>query len=118
MKLPTITQVKRCIEIFMFPIQRHRQLFAFALTMCVIIAFVGNYVGEHTNPFVAVLLPIFDCYVACLFATLLDNVRLGKIISVIAFLLLYAELFTTFFYRSHFNIHVVELILETNQKEA
>lgn len=108
----------RYINAFMHPVTQYRWLFIFTFLMCLAIAFIGNYVGDYSTPFLAILLPIFDCYIACLLAVILGKIRLSWFVYICSILFLFSELFTTIFYHSHFNINVIRLILETNQQES
>ena len=95
-----------------------RTLMFFSILMCWIITVVSNFIGTWTDPFLSFLLPLFDCYLLCVLAAVLQNARLGFVVGSLVVAILFAELFTVFFYHSNFTIYVILLILETNTVES
>lgn len=77
-----------------------------------------HIVGVGGDIFLGILMPIFDCYVICLLASLFKKVKLGWIIWTIAVLVFTGELFTILFYKSTYNIRVIQLVMETTPGES
>ena len=90
----------------------------FSVLMCWVITVTSNLIGTWTDPFLSFLLPLFDCYLLCVLATILQNARMGYVVGCLVVAILFAELFTVFFYHSNFTIYVILLILETNTAES
>ena len=108
----------KILEILSYPIRDTKSLFSFCMLMELVILAACHIVGEGGNVFLNTFLPIFDCYLICLTASLLKKIRLGWIIWVIAVLTFGGELLSVFIYKSSFNIRVIQLIMETNPGEA
>ncbi len=107
------------VKQFLFkPLKQCGTFFVFTLLMCYIIAIVGNMLGGDSSFFLSFLLPIFDCYIVCVIAWLLKKVYLHWIWYLVIGFLLYAELFTEFYYHSDFSVFVLQLILETSTREC
>lgn len=108
----------RFVSLVFQPISHCRTLFFFLLLMVYTIKIADNLTGTGTDAFLSTLLPIFDCYLLCLFSYGLKKIRLGFVIPIIATTILFSELFTIFFYHSNFTIYVILLLFETNSKES
>jgi heptose-I-phosphate ethanolaminephosphotransferase len=62
--------------------------------------------------------PIFDCYLLTLVAFCLGRIRLSWILWIVCVLLLGGEVFSMLCYQSPYSMTVLQLILETNGREA
>lgn len=102
----------------LIPIKQNCALFLFSLIMCYLITAIGFCVEIEHNIFVSFLLPIFDCYIVCIIATLLKKIHLQKVWILIIAILFFAELFTEFYYHSEFTTFVLQLVLETGKRES
>ena len=100
------------------PLRGQRTLMGFTVLMCWCITVAGNLVGANTDWFLSALLPLFDCYLACVLAWLLQKVRMGWLVTVAAVALLGGELFTVMYHHSNYSVHVMQLIMETNGQES
>ena len=100
------------------PLAKCGWFFAYTQLMVYVIAVVGNMTDAHTNPFLSFLLPIFDCYLVCVIACLLKKIRLHWLWNILIAALLFAELFTEFFYKTNFTVYIIQLILETDSRES
>ena len=105
-------------EILTYPIRECGQMFAFCLLMELVILAVCHILGLGGSVFLGILLPIFDCYVICITASLLKKIRLGWIMWIVCVAVFAGELFTVLFYKSTFSIRVLQLVMETNAQEA
>lgn len=105
-------------EILSYPVRMEKVLFSFCILMELVILITARIMGVEGDLFLGILMPIFDCYVICLTASLLKKVHLDWTVWIISVLILGSELFTVIFYKSEFNIRVIQLILETNPSEA
>lgn len=102
----------------MQPIRAERVLFAFLLLMsCVVIPVMCYATGAFPKPFVFAP-PVFDCYLLVLLAFLLRPVRLSWLVWIAAILLLGGEVFSMLCYQSPYSMTVLQLLLETNSREA
>ena len=93
-------------------------LLIFSLLMCYVITLTSNAIGTETDVFLSFLLPLSDCFLLSLMAYALSKVKLGWLVSVPVIVILFAELFTVFFYHSNFTVYVIQLIFETNASES
>ena len=108
----------KALDALSYPIRATKGLFTFCIMMELAILAASHIVGAGGNVFLGVLLPIFDFYVICLFASILKKVKMGWIMWVISVAALWGELFTVLIYKSTFNIRVIQLVMETNTGEA
>lgn len=113
-----LSKCAQTVSMVMRPLSDCRTLMFFTLLMCYAIKICGNLMGADTDAFLSTLLPVFDCYLLCLISHTLKKFRLGFVVPVIASVILFSELFTVFFYHSHFTIYVVLLLFETNTQES
>ena len=110
--------LKRLVDIVFLPIQRQRVLFCFLLLMsCLVIPVMCYATGAFPKPFVFAP-PIFDCYLLTLLAYWLKRIRLHWIVWIVAILLLGGEVFSLLCYQSPYSMTVLQLLLETNSREA
>ena len=106
------------LRVFLRPLSENRALMILSLSMSWIIATAGRFMDAPTDPFLSFLLPIADCYLLCVAAWLLKKVKLGWIAWIGTVVLLFAELFTVFYYHSLFSPYVILLVAQTNVKES
>ena len=99
-------------------LKESRTLMIFSVLMCYVITLTSNLAGTWTDPFLSFLLPLFDCYLLSVLAGILKKIRLGFLVSILVVAVLFAELFTVFFYHTNFTIYVVLLLFETNTQES
>ena len=99
-------------------LKESRTLMIFSVLMCYVITLTSNLTGTWTDPFLSFLLPLFDCYLLSVLAGILKKIRLGFLVSIPVVAVLFAELFTVFFYHTNFTIYVVLLLFETNTQES
>ncbi len=111
-------QKQKMLTVLLRPISQCRTLMFFMVLMAYVITIVGNIMDAFTDPFLSFLLPPFDCYLLCLLSAGLKKIRLGFVIPFLVSVILFSELFTVFFYHSHFTPYVVLLLFETNPKES
>ena len=108
----------KILNILSYPIRSTGNLFSFCILMELAILTTCHIVGVGGDIFLGILMPIFDCYVICLLASLFKKVKLGWIIWTIAVLVFTGELFTILFYKSTYNIRVIQLVMETTPGES
>ena len=108
----------KILNILSYPIRSTRNLFSFCILMELVILTTCHIVDVGGDIFLGILMPIFDCYVICLLASLFKKVKLGWIIWAIAILVFTGELFTILFYKSTYNIRVIQLVMETTPGES
>lgn len=119
MKLPYIlSSLCRIPHLLLHPIAETRTLMLFSVLMSWAIAISGRYLDAPTDPFLSYLLPLADCYLACVLTWLLRKVWMGWLVPIFFTVLLFSELFTVFYYHSLYSMHVVLLILQTNTRES
>lgn len=109
---------KIAADVVLRPLKACGTFFLFTLLMCYVIAIVGYFKGIECDPFLTFLLPISDCYLINLFAYILKKIRLHWIWYIFISAILFAELFTLFYYHSKITVFVLQLIFETTPRES
>ena len=100
------------------PVSEQKALFVFLVLMCCVVIPVMCYAtGAFPKPFVFAA-PVCDCYLVVLLASLLRRLRLQWLVWVLCFFLLGGEVFCLLCYQSPYSMTVLQLILETNGREA
>ena len=106
------------ILIILRPITEQKVLFTFLLLMsCVVIPVMCYVTGAFPKPFVFAP-PIFDCYLITVLAYWLRRIRLSWLVWIFCILLLGGEVFSMVCYQSPYSMTVLQLLLETNEREA
>lgn len=108
----------RILNCLFYPIHSTRGLFSFCILMELTLLTTCHIKNLGGDIFLGILMPIFDCYVICLLASIFKKVKLGWTIRIIATLIFTGELFTILFYNSTYNIRVIQLVIETNPGET
>ena len=102
----------------LLPIREEKVLFTFLLLMaCIVIPILCYATGAFPEPFVFAP-AIFDCYLLTLLAFWLKRVRLSWLVWIVSILLLGGEVFSLLCYQSPYSMTVLQLLLETNKREA
>ena len=102
----------------LLPIREEKVLFTFLLLMaCIVIPILCYATGAFPKPFVFAP-AIFDCYLLTLLAFWLKRVRLSWLVWIVSILLLGGEVFSLLCYQSPYSMTVLQLLLETNKREA
>lgn len=110
--------LKKIIDYVLRPIREERVLFTFLILMsCVVIPVMCYATGAFPKPFVFAP-PIFDCYLLVLLAYLLRRIHLAWLVWLFSILLLGGEVFSLLCYQSPYSMTVLQLLLETNTREA
>ncbi len=110
--------MKRFCDILFRPIWEQKALFVFLILMsCVVIPVMCYATGAFPKPFVFAP-AIFDCYLLTLLASWLRRIRLSWLVWIVGILLLGGEVFCMLCYQSPYSMTVLQLILETNTREA
>jgi len=100
------------------PVSNEKVLFVFLLLLSSVVIPVMCYLTQaFPKPFVFAP-AIFDCYLLSLLAFYLRRVRLSWYVWLIGILLLGGEVFSMLCYQSAFSMTVLQLLLETNEREA
>lgn len=100
------------------PITEQKGLFMFILLMsCVVIPVMCYVTGAFPKPFVFAP-PVFDCYLMMVLAYWLRRIRLSWLVWIFCILLLGGEVFSMLCYQSPYSMTVLQLLLETNEREA
>ena len=100
------------------PIREQKVLFWFLILMsCVVIPVMCYATGAFPKPFVFAP-PIFDCYLLTVLAYFLRRIHLSWLVWIACILLLGGEVFSILCYQSPYSMTVLQLILETNGREA
>ena len=100
------------------PVLSQRVLFTFMLLLSSVVIPVMCY-ATGAFPKLFVFAPaIFDCYLFALLAFALRRLRLAWLVWLAAILLLGGEVFSLLCYQSPYSMTVLQLILETNTREA
>lgn len=84
---------------------------------CVVIPVMCYATGAFPKPFVFAP-AIFDCYLLLVLAYCLRRIRLSLLVWVFSILLLGGEVFSMLCYQSAYSMTVLQLLLETNEREA
>ena len=113
-----ISSMKACLIYVVYPIRKCKFLFFFSWILSYIICLSGNLLGIPSSLFLTFLLSISDSYLLCVFACILNFIRLGWLVNLVVGIILYSELFVVFFNHSFLNRYTVQLILETNKGEG
>lgn len=102
----------------MQPLRSERALFAFLAVMsCLVIPILCYATDGFPKPFVWAL-PLFDCYLLAVFAYWLSKLHLSWLVWLVSILLLGGEVFSLLCYQSPYSMTVLQLLLETNTREA
>ncbi len=110
--------LKRFMDIMFLPVRKECLLFTFLLLMsCVVIPVMCYATGAFPKPFVFAP-PVFDCYLLTVLAFLLRRIRLSWAVWLLGILLLGGEVFCMLCYQSPYSMTVLQLLLETNSREA
>lgn len=106
------------IRHILYPVREQKVFFVFLLLMsCVVIPIMCYATEAFSKPFVFSF-PIFDCYLLTLVAFCLGRIRLSWLLWIVCVLLLGGEVFSMLCYQSPYSMTVLQLILETNGREA
>lgn len=106
------------IRHILYPVREQKVFFVFLLLMsCVVIPIMCYVTEAFPKPFVFSF-PIFDCYLLTLVAFCLGRIRLSWLLWIVCVLLLGGEVFSMLCYQSPYSMTVLQLILETNGREA
>lgn len=106
------------LNTILYPIRTCKALFTYAILMNVVIMLACQIRDVFNDPFLATLLPIFDTYLVCLLAAMLNRYRLSWMIGIPYTILVTSEFFVILFYNSAFTINVLQLVAQTNTQEA
>jgi len=110
--------MKHFLDIIFKPIREQKVLFWFLILMsCVVIPVMCYATGAFPKPFVFAP-PIFDCYLLTVLAYFLRRIHLSWLVWIACILLLGGEVFSILCYQSPYSMTVLQLILETNGREA
>ena len=110
--------MSKVIRLIFLPIREERALFSFLMLMsCVVIPVMCYTTGAFPKPFVFAL-PVFDSYLLTLLAYALRCIRLSWFVWILSFLVLGGEVFSLLCYQSPYSMTVLQLLLETNVREA
>ena len=110
--------MKRLCDIVLWPIRSERVFFVFLLLMsCVVIPVMCYATGAFPKPFVFAP-PVFDCYLLSVACCVLRRIRLAWLVWLCCILLLGGEVFSLLCYQSPYSMTVLQLLLETNTREA
>lgn len=102
----------------LLPVREERVLFVFLLLLSSVVLPVMCYATKaFPKPFVFVP-ALFDCYVLTLVAFALRRLRMAWLVWLLSILLLGGEVFSLLCYQSPYSMTVLQLILETNTREA
>lgn len=106
------------VRLLLLPIRNQSVLFAFLLLLsCVVIPVMCYATGAFPKPFVFVP-AIFDCYLLTLLAFCLYRFHLSWIVWIAGILIAGGEVFSLLCYQSPYSMTVLQLLLETNEREA
>jgi len=109
---------KAIISLILYPIKSHTSLFLLTWIMSCAICLLGRQNGIESNLLTTGFLSIFDCYLLCVLAALLQKIKLGWLAYVIAVSFLFSEIFVVLFNHSFLNRYTVQLVLETDGREG
>ena len=87
------------------------------LMSCVVIPVMCYVTGAFPKPFVFAP-PVFDCYLMMVLAYWLRRIRLSWLVWIFCIILLGGEVFSMLCYQSPYSMTVLQLLLETNEREA
>lgn len=113
-----IQTLKKAVSLFVRPVSAFPVLYTGMLLMCYATLAACNILGVPNGWFLAMLLPIADCYVMCGFALLLRRIKLHWLIHLLGVIITTTELFVVLFYHSTISVQVVQLVLETTGQES
>ena len=100
------------------PIRSEKVLFTFLLLMSSLLIPIMCYAtGAFPKPFVFAP-AIFDCYLLVVLACFLKRIHLSWLVWLFGILLLGGEVFSMLCYQSAYSMTVLQLLLETNEREA
>ena len=109
---------ERLARYVLLPIREQGVLFTFLLLMsCLVIPVMCYTTGAFPKPFVFAP-AIFDCYLLTVLALGLKRLHLSWLIWIFGILLLGGEVFSMLCYQSPYSMTVLQLLLETNKREA
>lgn len=100
------------------PVRCHSTLFLFLLlASSLVIPTLCYSTGAFPKPFLWVP-PLSCCYIVTLLAYILRRVHLHLLVWLLSYALLSGEIFSLLIYQSPYSMTVLQLIMETNQREA
>ncbi len=106
------------MQLILLPVRELRILFVFLLLLsCVVLPVMCYATGAFPKPFVFVP-ALFDCYVLTLCAFVLKRFGGVWLVWLLSILLLGGEVFSLLCYQSPYSMTVLQLVLETNTREA
>lgn len=109
---------RETVDVLLRPIYCEGVLFTFIMLMsCVVIPALCYTTGAFPKPFVFAP-PIFDAYLLVSLAYLLRRIRFSWLVWPLCFLLLGGEVFSLLCYQSPYSMTVLQLLLETDSREA
>lgn len=108
----------RLAQSALLPVREMPVFFTFTLLLsCVVIPVACYATGAFPKPFVFAP-AVFDCYLLTLSAFAFKHIRLAWLVWLTSILLLGGEVFSLLCYQSPYSMTVLQLILETNMREA
>lgn len=112
-------KVDAIFRAIMRPVSKNICLFLTLILFSVTLSVLSMIVTEElATPCMIWIAPIFGSYIVCLLAWVLEKVFMRWVVWVVSIVFLYAELFTLFFHHSLYNIHVVQLLTDTDARES
>lgn len=114
-----LRKAEALVKTIMTPVSKNVCLFLTLILFSVTLSVLSMILTEEpANPCMIWIAPIFGTYIVCLLAWVLEKVFMRWVVWVISIVFLYAELFTLFFHHSLYNIHVVQLLTDTDARES
>lgn len=114
-----LRKIYALVRATMVPVSKNAYLFVTLILFSAILPIVSTVItGEEIDSNIIWVAPFFESYLVCLLAWLLEKVYMRWLVWVVSIVFLYVELFTLFFHHSLYNIHVVQLLADTDARES
>lgn len=114
-----LRKAEAIVKTIMTPVSNNVYLFVALVLFSATLMMLSMIETEEQIDLCKILIAlIFESYIVCLLAWVLEKVYMRWFVWVVSIAFLYVELFTLFFHHSLYNIHVVQLLTDTDARES
>ncbi|MCQ2342945.1 MAG: phosphoethanolamine transferase [Paludibacteraceae bacterium] len=105
---------------FIYPVRTNPVFFVFTMVASTMVMITYNLTPDagHTDEFLAILLPLLDCYLFTVLAALLRPIWLHWLSWVSFTVITLGEIFSTLCYQSLYTVNVLKLVMQTDAQES
>jgi len=111
---------KQLADWIVYPVRTNSIFFVYTWLVSILVMVVNNHTPDcaHTDAFLAILLPLFDCYLYCVIAAVLKPLYLHWLSWLAFTAITLGEIFCVLFYKSMYSINVMKLVMQTDKQES